>query len=273
LDPLINALLKGILEGLTEFLPISSTGHLVLVRDLLPLTSGASDAEVKRLNDLFDIVVQFPAVLAIVLLYRRRLWESVRGLREQPAARTFWFGLAVAFLPAALVGLAFHHQIEEHLFTPTVIACALIVGGVVLLYADRRSGGERVVKAEDTPLSRALGIGLCQCLALIPGTSRSGATIIGARFLGLTREAAAEYSFFLALPTMFAAFVYKFAKAWPQIQWASDGPVLLVGGIAAFLTAWVVVAIFIRFLQKHTLSVFGWYRIALGLVVLWWVRN
>lgn len=273
MDPLISAFLKGILEGLTEFLPISSTGHLILVRDYLPLASGVPAADVKRIEDLFDIVVQFPAVLAIVLLYRRRLWDSVRGLREQPAARNFWFGLALAFLPAAMVGLAFHHQIEEHLFTPKVIACALIIGGVVLLWADRRSGGESVTKAEDTSLNRAFGIGLCQCLALIPGTSRSGATIIGARFLGLTREAAAEYSFFLALPTMFAAFVYKFAKAWSHIQWSSDGPLLLVGSIAAFATAWMVVAVFVRFIQKHTLSAFGWYRIALGLVVLYFIRE
>ena len=270
MDSLVSALLKGILEGLTEFLPISSTGHLILVRDYLPLATG-DDA--KRIDDLFDIVVQFPAVLAIVVLYRQRLWNSVRGLREQRSAWNFWLGLAIAFLPAALAGLAFHHQIETYLFTPKVIAWALIVGGLVLLWADRRSGGECVTKAEETPLSRAFGIGLCQCLALIPGTSRSGATIIGARFLGLTREAAAEYSFFLALPTMFAAFIYKFAKAWSQIQWASDGPILLVGGIASFVSAWIVVAVFIRFIQKHTLGVFGWYRIGLGLAVLYFAKG
>lgn len=265
MDPLVSAFLKGLLEGLTEFLPISSTGHLILVRAYLPLAAG-DDA--KRIENLFDTVVQFPAVLAIMVLYRQRLWDSVRGLRNQPSARNFWSGLALAFFPAALVGLAFHDAIETYLFTPRVIACALVVGGLVLLWADRRSGGESVTKAEETPLSRAFGIGICQCFALIPGTSRSGATIIGARFLGLTREAAAEYSFFLALPTMFAAFIYKFAKAWPDIQWASDGPVLLVGGIASFVSAWIVVALFIRFLQTHTLGVFGWYRIALGLVVL-----
>ena len=265
--PVVNAIIKGFIEGFTEFLPISSTGHLVLVRQFFPLTADPSDAA--RVDKFFDIVVQFPAILAIAILYRQRLWTAACGVREKPEARRFWLGLFLAFLPAAAVGWCFHDQIKEKLFNPVVIAWALIAGGVVLLLADRKIGGERVARAEETPLGRAFVIGLCQCLALVPGTSRSGATIVGGRFLSLTREAAAEYSFFLALPTMGAACVYEFAKSLRDIQWATDGPVLLAGSLTSFVTAWVVVALFIRFLQKHGLGVFGYYRIVLGLLVLW----
>lgn len=274
---LLNAILKGLLEGFTEFLPISSTGHLILVRGLLPLGSDPADA--KRLDDLFDIVVQFPAVLAIVVLYRRRLWASAAALRARPEARRFWFGLLIAFVPAAVFGKLFHDRIEELLFAPLPVALALIAGGVVLILVDREapaaaqaagSAGSRFASAEAVPWHVALQIGLFQCLALIPGTSRSGATIIGGRLLGLSREAAAEYSFFLALPTMGAAFAYKFYKSCGQIRWADDGPVLLAGSAASFVTAWIVVALFVRFVQRHSLAVFGWYRIALGTAVLLW---
>jgi undecaprenyl-diphosphatase len=275
LDPLISALLKGVLEGLTEFLPISSTGHLVLVREYLPLTT--DPAQVDRVNNLFDIVVQLPAVLAIVVLYRQRLWQAALRARDDAAARNFWVGLFIAFLPIALVGLALNKQIERllnsHGLENKVIAVALIVGGLILILVERKSDANAIQRAEDVPLSRALGVGLCQCLALIPGTSRSGATIVGGRFLGLSREAAAEYSFFLAVPVMVCACGYKMLKGLDSIQWSTDGPVLLVGSIAAFATAWMVVAIFVRFIQKHTLGVFGWYRIALGLVVLYFARG
>jgi undecaprenyl-diphosphatase len=267
--PLLSALLKGILEGLTEFLPISSTGHLILVRDHLPLT--ANPNEMARVNNLFDIVVQLPAVLAIVVLYRKRLWEAVLKARDEAAGRQFWLGLFVAFLPIAIVGLTLKDQLEDMLaseWSTTVTAVALIIGGIILILADRKSENEPVQRAEEASLGRALGIGLCQCLALIPGTSRSAATIIGGRFLGLSREAAAEYSFFLAIPVLGAAWAYKLVKDFESIQWQTDGPILLIGSVVAFVTALFVVDLFIRFLRKHTLGVFGWYRIALGLLVL-----
>ena len=270
MHPLLSALLKGILEGLTEFLPISSTGHLVLVRDLLPLTTDPADAD--RVNNLFDIVVQLPAVLAIVVLYRQRLWQAAQRVRSDAGAQRFWAGLFVAFLPIAIIGLALGEHIEALLadeqFSCRVIAGALIVGGLILILVDRKSEAEPIRRAEDAPLSRALGIGLCQCLALIPGTSRSASTIIGGRFLGLSREAAAEYSFFLAIPVLGCAWGYKLVKDFEQIHWQTDGPLLLAGSIAAFVTALLVVDLFIRFLQKHTLGAFGWYRIALGVLVL-----
>ena len=256
----LNALLLGILEGITEFLPISSTGHLILFRPLLPLDSTAFE-------DTFDIVIQFPAILAIVVLFRTRLWNEAKGVLTEPRSRRFWFGLAVAFLPAAIVGLLLHHRIEERLFTPVVVASALGIGGVIILAVERWVSTLGDTRAEDVPLPTSLGIGLFQCLSLVPGTSRSAATIIGGRALGLTRAAAAEYSFFLALPTMAAACGYKLLSTWKTIEWSTHAVPLAVGCAASFATAYLVVAWFIRFLQTRTLSVFGWYRIALALVV------
>jgi len=267
---LLNAGLQGILEGLTEFLPISSTGHLILIEQFIPVydvnTLGIDDA--KAHEDVFNVVIQFPAILAIMVLYFRRLLASVREIPARPEARRFWAGLGIAFLPAAVLGLAIHHQIEEKLYAPVPIAIALIVGGIVLILADRFTGAGRIEKAEDASFGQAIQIGLFQAVALLPGVSRSGATIIGARLLGLTRTAAAEYSFFLALPTMLGAFVYKLYKARGILLWDVDGPALLVGGVTSFVVALVVVAFFIKFLQKHGLGVFGWYRIALGILVL-----
>jgi undecaprenyl-diphosphatase len=277
LSQLLNAALKGLLEGLTEFLPVSSTGHLILVRDWLPLTTDPADAE--RLNRLFDVVIQLPAILAIVVLYRARLWDSVRELPRQPAARRFWLGLLAAFVPAAVVGLLCHHWIEEHLERPLPVALALLTGGLALIIVERWLATGETGRAEDVPLGKSVSIGFFQILAvLFPGTSRSGACIVGGRFLGLDRTAAAEYSFFLALPTMFAACGYKLLKELPHMRWESDLPVLLVGGTVAFVSALAVVALFIRFLQKHSLAVFGWYRIALAALVLaalWqgWIKS
>lgn len=266
---ILNAAIKGVLEGFTEFLPISSTGHLVLVRDLLPLTENAAQA--KRLDDLFDIVIQFPAVLAIVILYRKRLTESVLGITKKKESKRFWTGLFVAFLPVAMLGMLCKDWIEKYLMFPKPIALALIAGGLILILIERSSLRESIASAESVPLSTALAIGVFQCLGMIPGTSRSGATIVGGRMLGLSRTAAAEYSFFLALPTMAGAFTYKFLKAMrqQQIHWDTDGAVLLVGCATSFLTAWAVVSVFMRMIEsKHGLSMWGWYRIALGGLVL-----
>ncbi len=263
-----NAIIKGILEGFTEFLPISSTGHLILVRDLLPLTASADAAEIERVNTLFDIVIQFPAVLAIVILYRRRLWDSVRTLTASTDSRRFWGGICLAFVPAAIVGVLFHRSIEHHLMNPTCVALALIVGGLILLVVERIGGAGAIGRAEDVPLGAAVIIGCFQCLGMIPGVSRSGATIVGGRLWGLDRSAAAEFSFFLALPTMGGAFAYKLAKSAQTLRWSSDGPLLAAGSAASFITAAIVVYGFIRFLQKYGLSVFGWYRIVLGFIVL-----
>lgn len=263
---LLNAALKGIVEGFTEFLPISSTGHLILVDGFLPLTGNA--AETGKLNALFDLVIQFPAILAIVVLYRARLWEAARAARQRPEARRFWIGLLLAFLPIGCAGLALKDAAES-LRLPGVVAVALILGGVILVLLERLAMRPAVNKAEAVPLATALSIGVCQCLALIPGVSRSGAAIVSGRLMGLNRTAAAEFSFFLALPTMGVACAYKLLKDYRDIDWHAHGPILLVGCLTSFLTAWAVVALFMKLLElRHGLSAWGWYRIVLGALVL-----
>jgi len=265
----LNAAVKGVVEGVTEFLPISSTGHLILLRDIFPLGDPASPSR-KAMEDTFDIVVQLPAVMAIVALYRRRLWAAAAGAARDSSARKFWFGLLLAFIPSAVAGLLAHRWIEERLFRPEVIAAALLAGGVVIIAFERWGHAGSGETAEKTPLPKAVSIGLFQCLALIPGTSRSAATIIGGRAMGLSREAAAEYSFFLALPTMFAACGYKLFKALRggEIEWQGAAGPLLIGSLFSFAAAYVVVAGFMHFLRTRTLAAFGWYRIALGSLVL-----
>ncbi len=265
----INAAAKGILEGITEFLPISSTGHLILVRDLFPLGDPA-DPRRKGLEDAFDIVVQLPAILAVVVLYRRRLWESAERIGRETLATRFWAGLIVAFLPAAAAGLLAHKWIEANLFRPEIIAAALLAGGAAIIAFERWGPAGGPEPAERTPPPKALSIGLFQCLALVPGVSRSAATIIGARIVGLSRGAAAEYSFFLAMPTMFAACGYKLFKAVRagEVAWSAGAMPLAVGSVLSFATAYIVVAGFMRFLRSRTLAAFGWYRIGLGAIIL-----
>lgn len=279
---LLNAAIKGIIEGLTEFLPISSTAHLVLVRDFFPLMDTAADkAEIDRLNDIFDIVIQFPAIIAVVILYWKRLWDTIRTIPQRRESLMFWVSVLVAFFPAAVAGLLFHKKIEEKLMSPRPIAVAFILGGIVLIVLERIAGKNTVTRAEDVKPLTALKIGLFQCLGLIPGTSRSGATIVGGRLSDVDRFASAEFSFFLAIPTMFAAFSYKMFvehmlhpdRASAHINWSTDGGVLIVGSIASFLSAWIVISLFIKYLQKHDLSVFGWYRIVLGILILIFVKS
>lgn len=261
----LNAAIKGVVEGVTEFLPVSSTGHLVLIRDLFPLTADASRAA--QLDNLFDIVIQLPAILAVVLLYWKRLYGSAVGVFERHDARNFWISVIVAFLPAAAVGFALKDYLDL-LMRTDVVAIALIVGGILLIAIERSKGFDRISRAEEVTPLQAAKIGIFQCLAMIPGTSRSGATIIGGRLNGLNRTAAAEFSFFLALPTMVGAFTLKISKALPHIDWHTDGAILAIGSLSAFLSAWAVVGLFIKFLQRYSLGVFGWYRIILGALVL-----
>lgn len=265
--PWLGAIANGVLEGVTEFLPISSTGHLILFREWLPVGLDADPAKRKIFEDTFDVVIQLPAILAIVALYAKRLWGEAVGVVRDERARRFWLGLVVAFLPAAVIGFFAHDAIETYLFRPMVVAAALLVGGIVIILVERRGlpGDEKPV--DEIPLRTSLAIGLFQCLSMIPGTSRSAATIIGGRLFGLSRSAAAEYSFFLALPTMFAATGYQLLKRAGAIDWAGHGAILAVGCVASFASAYVVVAWFMRFLRTRTLAAFGWYRIALALAV------
>ncbi len=256
---LLSALILGIVEGLTEFLPVSSTGHLILVGQLL----GFNDEKGK----VFEIAIQFAAILAVVWEYRARLSYAIVSLPTDLASRRLARNLIVAFLPAAILGFLFLKQIKFYLFNPIVVATALIVGGILILWVERR---QHVVHAEtinDITWRDALKVGFAQAVAMIPGTSRSGATIIGGLFFGLSRKAAAEFSFFLAIPTMFAATSYDVYKHW-QLFSMDDIALFAVGGVASFVSALMAVRGLIRFISRHDFTLFAWYRIVFGGLIL-----
>ncbi|HVC11844.1 MAG TPA: undecaprenyl-diphosphate phosphatase [Burkholderiales bacterium] len=257
---LLHALILGIVEGLTEFLPVSSTGHLILAGDLL----GFDDAKAK----VFEIVIQTGAMLAIVWEYRARFGRVLAGVTTQPAARRFVVNIAIAFMPAAVLGLAFEHAIKARLFNAVPVALAFIIGGFVILWAERRNHRTRVEQVDDMTWKDALKVGFAQAFALIPGTSRSGATIIGGMLFGLSRRAATEFSFFLAVPTLVAAGAYDLFKHRALLS-ASDLGMFAVGSVAAFAAAFLCVRWLIRYVATHDFRPFAWYRIAFGLVVLW----
>ena len=256
----LHALLLGIVEGLTEFLPVSSTGHLILAGDLL----GFNDERGK----VFLIVIQTGAMLAVVWEYRRRFAVALAGLASDPAARRFWLNLAVAFMPAALLGLALAKTIKALLFKPVPVALAFIVGALVILWVERRGHrAPRIDGIEQMTWRDALKVGVAQAFALIPGTSRSGATIIGGMLFGLSRRAATEFSFFLAVPTLVAAGAYDFYKHRALFA-AADLGVFALGFVTAFVAAFVVVRWLIRYVASHDFRPFAWYRIAFGVAVL-----
>ena len=256
---LLKALILGIVEGLTEFLPISSTGHLILAGDLLGFNT--------ERGKLFEIVIQSGAILAVVWEYRERFTRVVCGLGRDPVANRLVINLAIAFMPLAVSGLLFKKVIEAHLFQPVPVAIAFIVGAFVILWAERREHTIRVHSVDDmTPLD-ALKLGLAQMMALIPGTSRSGATIIGGLFFGLSRKAATEFSFFLAVPTLFAATIYSLYKDRALLSFDDIG-MWVVGFVSAFISAFLCVRWLLRFISSHDFTPFAWYRIAFGVVVL-----
>ncbi|MEW5942940.1 MAG: undecaprenyl-diphosphate phosphatase [Pseudomonadota bacterium] len=256
---LLKALILGIVEGLTEFLPISSTGHLILVGDLLDFNDDKGKA--------FEIIIQFAAILAVCWEYRARLGGVVSRLGTDEAARRFVANLLIAFLPAAFLGLLFASRIKHYLFKPVPVALAFIVGGLLILWAERRRHVVRIQEVDDMRWQDALKIGLAQALALIPGTSRSGATIIGGLFFGLSRRAATEFSFFLAIPTLFAATAYEVVK-YRHLLHVDDVGMFAVGFAASFISAFLAVRGLLRFISRHDFSAFAWYRIVFGGVVL-----
>lgn len=257
---LIKAALMGIVEGLTEFLPISSTGHLILAGSLLDFVGEKSK--------VFEIAIQTGAIFAVILVYWQRIRDTVLGLATQSSARRFALNVVIGFLPAVVLGLAFGKVVKEHLFTPVVVATTFILGAFVILWAEKRQAShERVATVDDmTPLD-ALKVGLVQCFALIPGTSRSGSTIIGGMLMGLSRQAATDFSFFLGIPTLVGAGAYSLYKARGLLSMA-DLPVFLVGLVFSFLSAWLCVRWLLRYVATHNFIPFAWYRIAFGIVVL-----
>lgn len=260
-DPtiLLHALILGIVEGLTEFLPVSSTGHLILVGQLLNFNDDK--------GKVFEIAIQFAAILAVVWEYRARLGHALVNVTTEPASQRLAINLIVAFLPAAALGFLFIKQIKYYLFNPIVVASALIIGGVLILWAERRKHVIRAETVDDMTWRDALKVGFAQALAMIPGTSRSGATIIGGLFFGLSRKTATEFSFFLAIPTMFAATFYDVFKN-RHLFSVDDIGLFAVGSAASFISALLAVRGLIRFVSRHDFTVFAWYRIVFGLLVL-----
>jgi undecaprenyl-diphosphatase len=257
---LLKAAVMGVVEGLTEFLPISSTGHLILAGSLL----GFNDDKAK----VFDIAIQTGAIFAVILVYWQKIHATVVALPRQPKARRFTLNVLIGFLPAVILGLLFGKAIQAHLFTPAVVAATFIVGGFVILWAEKRPPGSiRVENVDDMTPWDALKVGLVQCFAMIPGTSRSGATIIGGMLLGLSRKAATEFSFFLAIPTLIGAGVYSLYKERALLSMA-DLPLFGVGLVFSFISAWICVRWLLRYISTHDFVPFAWYRIVFGIIVL-----
>ncbi len=261
---LVKAVILGIVEGLTEFLPISSTGHLILAESLLDFTGEKAKA--------FAIIIQAGAILAVCWEFRAKIASVVAGLGSDPKARRFVINLFIAFLPAAILGLLFIKKIKAVLFAPIPVALAFIVGAFVILWVERRikSGAARpprIDSIEDMTWVDALKVGCAQAFGLIPGTSRSGATIIGGMLFGLSRRAATEFSFFLAIPTLFAATLYSIYKERDHLV-AADVPLFAVGLVVSFIAAFFCVRWLLRYISTHDFTAFAWYRIAFGIVVL-----
>jgi undecaprenyl-diphosphatase len=257
---LLKAAVMGLVEGLTEFLPISSTGHLILAGALL----GFDDDKAK----VFDIAIQTGAILAVIIVYWAKIRHTLWAVRYNTDAQRLVMNVVLGFLPAVVLGLLFGKIIKAHLFTPEVVATTFIIGGFIILWAERRPASVvRLESVDDLRGRDALKVGLVQCLAMIPGTSRSGATIIGGMLLGLSRKAATDFSFFLAIPTLIGAGAYSLYKERALLSLA-DAPVFAVGLVVSFLSAWVCVRWLLKFISTHSFEVFAWYRIAFGLVVL-----
>jgi undecaprenyl-diphosphatase len=260
---LIKAALMGVVEGLTEFLPISSTGHLILAGALL----GFDDERAK----VFDIAIQTGAIFAVILVYWHKIRDTLAALPTQKQAQQFALNVLIAFIPAVLLGLLFGKAIKAHLFTPVVVASTFIIGGFIILWAEKRqknaATAPRILDVDAMTWRDALKVGLLQCLAMIPGTSRSGATIIGGMLIGLSRKAATDFSFYLAIPTLIGAGAYSLVKERALLS-MSDLPMFLVGLVFSFISAWLCVRWLLRFISSHSFNGFAWYRIAFGIVVL-----
>lgn len=261
---LLKAFILGVIEGATEFLPVSSTGHLIIVGDLLAFNDEKSK--------VFKIFIQLGAILAICWEYRARLQHVAGSAFSDRAAQRFIFNLAVGFMPAALLGFAFHSQIKVYLFSPFTVAVALVVGGFVILIVEKFAPAPTAETVDDMSFKQALKIGCAQSLALIPGVSRSGATILGGVVFGLSRKAATEFSFFVAIPIMFAATTYDLLKNRDLLNWG-DVPVFAVGFVTAFFAALLAVKTFIRYVAHHDFRLFAYYRIVFGCIVLAYFWN
>jgi undecaprenyl-diphosphatase len=252
---LFQAVVLGVLEGGTEFLPVSSTGHLLLLQHFFGLEG--------ETNKTFAILIQFGAILALLSVYFMRLWKIAVAVPTEPEARRFVVGVLIAFLPAALIGVLLRGFIRDVLFNPFLVCCTLIAGGLVLLVIDEFNLERRHTDATRFPLPMYLKIGLFQCIAMIPGVSRSGATIVGAMLMGADKRSAAEFSFFLAMPTMAGAFAYELFKSYKSLSF-EDGAMIAAGFMAAFVSGLIVVKGFLDYVSRHGFALFAWWRMAVG---------
>jgi len=270
MNEILIAIILGIVEGLTEFLPVSSTGHLILAENWLNYTGEEANA--------FAVFIQLGAMLAVIGYFRQRIWRVLMAMLGKPVtdnppglsaetSRRFLLGIGLAFIPAALMGLLFENIIETVLFKPQPVALALVAGGIAILVIEKFRPAVKTEIVESISLSQAVWIGIAQCAALIPGMSRSASTVMGGLLTGLNHAAAAEFSFFLAIPTLGAASLYKLLKVAPLLS-ADDAAVFAVGFFVSLIVAWVVIAVFMSFIKRHSFTVFAWYRIALGLAIL-----
>jgi undecaprenyl-diphosphatase len=257
---MLKAIIMGLVEGATEFIPVSSTGHLIIAGEWLNFLD-------KDKRDVFEIMIQLGAVLAVCVEFRQRLLHTVQRIQTDPNAQHLVRNLFIAFLPAAILGLAFHHEIKEFLFSSFTVGIALIVGGILILLIEKFVPAGKVQDIDAISAKQALQIGFAQALALIPGVSRSGATILGGMCFGLGRQTATEFSFFLALPIMFAATGYDLLKARNLLS-LDDAFIFLIGFVTAFLSALVVIRALIKFVGQHSFAVFAWYRIVFGILIL-----
>lgn len=268
MNDIVTAIILGLVEGITEFIPVSSTGHLIIVGDWLDFTG--------RRAETFEIFIQLGAILAVVWLYRKLFIDLLTRWHRDLGTRRLLVNLVIAFLPAALVGLVAHDWIKRHLFNPVTVALALVAGGIVILVIERWKNTDGADNADSTDVAdispvKALGIGLAQVLSLFPGVSRSGATIMGGYSLGLSRRAATEFSFFLAVPVMVAATLFDLLDSMNHLT-RYDAPLFTVGFLVAFVSALVVIKAFLGFVSRRSFAPFAWYRIVFGLVLLAWYR-
>lgn len=255
----------GLVEGATEFIPVSSTGHLIVAGEWLNFLD-------KDKRDVFEIMIQLGAILAVIVEYRLRLWHTVQRIRTDRNAQFFVRNLIIAFLPAALLGLAFHHQIKQYLFSSFTVGIALVVGGILILLIEKFVPPGKTQQVDDISAKQALLVGFAQSLALFPGMSRSGATILGGMCFGLSRQAATEFSFFLALPIMFAATGLDLIQARDLLS-IDDAFIFLVGFVVSFVSALLVIRALIKFVGQHSFAIFAWYRIVFGLLLLFFFAH
>ncbi len=263
---LLKGFFLGIVEGITEFIPVSSTGHLILAGNIM----GFGDEKAK----VFEVFIQLGAILSVVWLYRGKVFSVIRGLPDNREARFFAINIMIAFLPAAFMGLLAHKAIKAYLFNPITVAAALIAGGFAILVIERIDHRSHVKDVDTIGLKQAIGVGVAQCLALFPGISRSGATIMGGLLIGFDRLVAVEFSFFLAIPTMFAATIYDLISSLHSLS-VLDVPLFVIGFVTSFFSALFVIKSFLRYVSRHDFSGFAYYRIAFGLLVLafYWQRG